>query len=206
MLQLSGTGALVMRLQRAGFTNRHAIDIATPEAAPIGIAFHALDLDTGRKPIDDASAKLVVSIEVIVHVENIGTYLSEIARILSLDGFALLTTPNVQSLEARTLHLLKGRLKQFDSLSDPTHIYPVHIYPFDRLLKRHGLRIAEHWGFPTDGSSPTSIGFLQLLVRALRLLGLSADPAGDHLCLKIIRDAGVQGATSKRDMVASHHG
>jgi SAM-dependent methyltransferase len=57
-----------------------------------GIDFRVYD---GRKiPFDDLSFDLVVSFQVIEHLEDTGAYLTEIARVLRPSGVALFTTPN----------------------------------------------------------------------------------------------------------------
>jgi hypothetical protein len=58
------------------------------------------------------------------------------------------TTPNLHSAQAKLLFALGDRLKQFDAKGDPTHITPIVLFPFTRLLNRHGLTVLESWGFP----------------------------------------------------------
>jgi 2-polyprenyl-3-methyl-5-hydroxy-6-metoxy-1,4-benzoquinol methylase len=202
-----GTGAFLARLANSGFSNLHGVDISAPAAGLPGIVFAEHDLDLGGMPYDDASIDLVTCIEVLEHVENTGIFLKELARIVKPDGVILLTTPNLHSLEARVRLFLLGKLKQFDELGDPTHIYPVFIHPFKRILQRHSLKIAKHWGYPLDGSSPTSRSVLSALTTMLRWMGLVAQPAGDHLCLQIHRDHAAQTTTSrpKYEVVTSHY-
>lgn len=202
----AGTGAFLSRLKAAGYSQLHGIDIALPAEPTPGVQFHELDLDTGRLPFEDASIQLISSIEVIEHIENPGALFKELSRILAQDGVLLMTTPNVHSLEARIRFLLLGRLKQFDDLSDPTHMYPVFLFAFQRLLGRYDLEIAERWGFPVDGSSPTSRGSLKALATALRTLGVASEVAGDHLCMLIRhKPALAAGPLSKKEAVAGHY-
>ncbi len=202
-----GTGALLARLAASGYKHLSGIDIAIPENPVDGVTFVEHDLDTIATPYPDATFELVISVEVFEHVENMGTLLKEISRLLADNGNLLVTTPNVHSLEARLRYFLLGKLKQFDELSDPTHIYPIVLYAFKRLLKRHSLEIVETWGFPLDGSSPTSRGVLRLATKLLQFAGLTAFPPGDHLCLLIQRARDLQPANSKskRALVASHY-
>jgi len=181
-----GTGALLVRLRDCGYTNLAGIDISPPPPMP-GVNFHALDLDQPGFPLADESVDLAMAVEVLEHIENAGAFLAEIRRVLAPAGRLLLTTPNVHSVEARLRLLLLGHLKQFDSIGDPTHIYPVFSFPFNRLLARHGLRVAQRWGFPEDGTSPTSRGALKALSGLARLLGLRGDPDGDQVCFMLQR-------------------
>jgi SAM-dependent methyltransferase len=69
-----------------------AIQDAQARFGDRGIDFRVYD---GRKiPFDDLSFDLVVSFQVIEHLEDTGPYLTEIARVLRPSGVALFTTPN----------------------------------------------------------------------------------------------------------------
>ena len=143
------------------------------------------------------------------HIENLGSLLRELSRVLRPDGRMLITTPNVHSVEARLRYFMLGQLKQFDRIGDPTHITPLFIHPFKVLLRRHGLEISECWGFPLNGTSPTSRAGLQVAGRLLRALGLDANPSGDQLCLMIrkVADAGkVPASQTKQRAVTAHYG
>jgi 2-polyprenyl-3-methyl-5-hydroxy-6-metoxy-1,4-benzoquinol methylase len=202
-----GTGAFLVRLQAAGYRSLAGVDIKTPAAGLAGINFSEFDLDTGTMPFADASFRVVTSIEVFEHVENLGALVSEIARVLAPDGVFIMTTPNIHSIEARLRFLLLGKLKQFDDLSDPTHISPIVLHTFARLLKRHSLEIATVGSFPVDGSSPTSRGMLRAMARVLKMLGLRANPDGDHLSLLIrhrVSSASHSNA-EKRELVTAHY-
>ena len=128
----------------------------------------------------------MLAVEVIEHIENPGLFLAELARLLKSGGLALFTTPNLHSAQAKLLFALGDRLKQFDAKGDPTHITPIVLFPFIRLLNRHGLTVLESWGFPLDGSSPTSRPATSLAARLLRPL-LSTSLQGDNLCLVVRR-------------------
>lgn len=181
-----GTGALLTRMRDHGYAHLAGIDISPPSALP-GVRFHALDLDDPRFPFEDQSVDLAFAVEVLEHIENAGRFLAEIHRVLSPSGRFILTTPNVHSVEARLRWLLLGRLKQFDNIGDPTHLYPVFGFPFNRLLARHRLRVVQRWGFPEDGTSPTSRGALKAAAALARVFGLHGDPDGDQLCLELQR-------------------
>jgi hypothetical protein len=127
--------------------------------------------------------------------------------VLAPDGVFIMTTPNIHSIEARLRFLLLGKLKQFDELSDPTHISPIVLHTFARLLKRYSLEIATVGSFPVDGSSPTSRGMLRAMARVLKMLGLRANPDGDHLSLLIrhrVSSASHSNA-EKRELVTAHY-
>jgi 2-polyprenyl-3-methyl-5-hydroxy-6-metoxy-1,4-benzoquinol methylase len=116
--------------------------------------FVAQDLDQAdfASRLGVASFDLVVAVEVIEHVESPINFLRNIARLLSPDGVAVITTPNVDSLPARLKFLLKGSLRMMDKGSDPTHISPIFSDLLHRqFLPRAGLQLREHLLFPPKG-------------------------------------------------------
>jgi SAM-dependent methyltransferase len=147
--------------------------------------------------------------QLIEHIENPGLFLAELARLLRPGGLALFTTPNLHSAQAKLLFALGDRLKQFDAKGDPTHIMPIVLFPFTRLLNRHGLTVLESWGFPLDGSSPTSRPAMRLAARLVRPL-LRTSIQGDNLCLLVERsEAGhcsTTGNSTKEELLTSHYG
>jgi 2-polyprenyl-3-methyl-5-hydroxy-6-metoxy-1,4-benzoquinol methylase len=102
--------------------------------------------------IGPAAFPLIVSVEVIEHVESPINFLRNIAQLLAPGGRAVITTPNVDSLPARLRFLFGGKIRMMDEFSDPTHISPI----FSDLLRRQflpqaGLRLADHKVFPPRG-------------------------------------------------------
>lgn len=57
--------------------------------------------DFTRSTLPDSSFDGVVSVEVIEHVEDDGAFIRQIRRVLRAGGFALLTTPNGETVENR---------------------------------------------------------------------------------------------------------
>ena len=95
---------------------------------------------------------LVTAIEVIEHVESPIGFLRNIGRLLTPGGVAVLTTPNVDSMPARSKFLMQGKIRAMDERSEPTHISPVFFDLFRRqFLPRAGLKLREHLLFPPDG-------------------------------------------------------
>jgi len=202
-----GTGALLDRLRRLGYQRLAGIDIAPPANLP-GMEFHQADLDFCRTPLEAGSVDLAVAVEVFEHVENIGSLLQELSRLLGPTGSILLTTPNVHSVEARLRLLLTGNLKQFDAMGDPTHVSPIFCFPFERILSRHGFSVLDAWGFPENGSSPSSRRGLRILAATARFFGAKDGFAGDQLCMQLGRTADWEQAGDvdrKRDQLTEHY-
>ena len=98
------------------------------------------------------SFELVTAVEVIEHVESPIGFLRNVCRLLAPGGVAVLTTPNVDSLPARSKFLLRGKIRTMDEHSEPTHISPVFLDLLRRqFLPRVGLRLREHLVFPPNG-------------------------------------------------------
>ena len=203
----AGTGSFLFRLKNAGYSNLFGVDILIPKNKIQGVSFFEFDLDTGLMPFADSSIMLITCIEIIEHIESQGHFLKELARILSSDGSLIISTPNVHSMEARLRFLLNGRLKQFDQLGDPTHISPLFLYPFTKILDRYNLHITDVWGYPIDGSSPTSRGLLRFASKILKVIGIRSEVNGDQLCIRIQRKSPLNSnhRQRKQEVVASHY-
>ena len=69
-----------------------AVEIARNQYGSEGVEFQVVDGVT--LPFDDATFDLVVSFQVIEHIGDYESYLSEIKRVLTRPGCAIFTTPN----------------------------------------------------------------------------------------------------------------
>lgn len=204
-----GAGALLSKLKKHGFDNLAGVDICPPCSADsedlLGVSFVSADLDA---PISDAFTRkfdVVLAVELIEHLENLGLWLGEIRKLLSDDGFFIVTTPNLHSLEARIRYLACNRLYQFDAYGDPTHIAPLFLDPACKLFSRYGLKVQTVSGFPSNGSSLQSSPALKAIAGFLRLVGLPEKVAGDTLIL-VLRPAGSSiSAASKKRLVTAHY-
>jgi len=122
---------------------------------PEGPSLDGIPVDYGvdllrRLPYEDASFDIVLLIEVIEHLENHRTALSELARILKPGGVLILTTPNIMRLNSRFhffwsgYHKTKRRFIPFDTPLDQAHRF--HNYPIDLpilyyLCKQNSLEL-----------------------------------------------------------------
>jgi 2-polyprenyl-3-methyl-5-hydroxy-6-metoxy-1,4-benzoquinol methylase len=181
-----GSGAWLARLYSHGFANLTGIDGDVAQSSCAHARIERADLNQPQWGSVNGRFVLITAIEVIEHIENIGTFVDSMASLLAPGGSILLTTPNVESLASRLRFLLRCELKQFDSIGDPTHLFPVISATLPRVLERRQLRIAERWGFPADGSTITSRGWVNVLCTILRPFLPETIP-GDNLCLLIRR-------------------
>ena len=148
----AGPGAMAARLRSLGCDvlavdhNLNGFEAEVPHVT--------LDLDQPdfASQLGTASFGLVTAIEVIEHVESPIGFLRNVGRLLTPGGVAVLTTPNVDSLAARSKFLLQGKIRTMDEHSEPTHISPVFFDLLQRqFLPRAGLRLREHLVFPPNG-------------------------------------------------------
>ena len=180
-----GSGAWLERLAQNGFSNLTGIDHDISQVSSKAAHFLQGDLDsTADWPVTGDSYALITAIEVIEHLSNIGNFLSQARQLLAQDGYLLLTTPNILSLAARMRFLVHADMKQFGKLGDQTHLFPVVLGTFPRLLARHDLQMVEYWGFPADGRTLTSRGAVNWAARLLRSF-LPEPVPGDVLCMLI---------------------
>ena len=180
-----GTGAWLHRLGGLGFINLHGIDLDISHFATNRASATQANLDYDDIGLGLRKFELITAIELIEHLENPGRLFYHISRHLTDRGTFLITTPNIHSLVARLRFFLTGNLKQFDSKGDPTHIYPVLLTSLERVLPRHGLKIADLWYFP-EGASVTSRFSTRLAASMAKLVVADPHP-GDLLCVEIKR-------------------
>jgi SAM-dependent methyltransferase len=148
----AGPGALAARLQEEGWDVRAADRSAEEFRAEVPFAQADFNEPNFASALGEAAFDLVVSVEVIEHVESPIGFLRNIARLLKPDGVAIVTTPNVDSLPARIKFLLRGKIRTMDEASEPTHISPIF---WDLLYRQYlplaGLELVEHRVFPPRG-------------------------------------------------------
>jgi 2-polyprenyl-3-methyl-5-hydroxy-6-metoxy-1,4-benzoquinol methylase len=172
----SGSGALALRLQEAGW-DVVAADVDSSEYR-VPVPFVRLDFNQQNfaTALGPGAFALIVSVEVIEHVENPIGFLRNIRCLLRPGGVAVLTTPNVDSTPARIKFLLRGTIRMMDAQSEKTHITPIFWDLFNRqYLPRAELQLLEHYLFPARGYQMTRPG----LAASMRLF--SACLRGDCL-------------------------
>jgi SAM-dependent methyltransferase len=139
----AGQGAFSLWAGQQGFAVT-ATDVDRDNFLVPTIPFQQTDLGS-RWPFADGTFDLVVSIEVLEHVENHYHFLRECCRICKPGGRLVLSTPNCHSIESRLNYLLTG----FDDCAprpidheNPQlgSIYMEHIHPAPLPTIELGLR------------------------------------------------------------------
>jgi 2-polyprenyl-3-methyl-5-hydroxy-6-metoxy-1,4-benzoquinol methylase len=165
----AGAGALALRLHELGW------DMVAADCNPAGyqasIPFVEIDFNEQgfASKLGLGSFGLITSVEVIEHVENPIGFLRSIGRLLTPNGVAILTTPNVDSTPARIKFLLRGTIRMMDAHSENTHITPIFWDLLTRqYLPRAELHLLEHHVYPARGYQMTRTS----LVGMMRLISL----------------------------------
>jgi SAM-dependent methyltransferase len=145
----AGTGALAERLQAAGFRVTAVDGVNYFEADSEFILLDLNEPDFDRR--FTSRFDVITSVEVIEHLENPFAFLRGISRLLSENGIAIVTTPNVDNVAGRLKFFLSGTVRPMDSNS-PGHITPIHLDLFQRqIVPRTGLDLVDHFVHPKGG-------------------------------------------------------
>ena len=81
------------------------------------------------------SFDLVISTEVIEHLENKYLFFKEIKRILKPNGTFIFSTPNITNLPNRLVYFFKGKFIEFNENEQKEHINPFFIWQLPDFFK-----------------------------------------------------------------------
>lgn len=147
----AGRGVLCLRLLNIGkFSSIAGIDIME-RPANLGSAIHWTQWDLNQ-PTELGSDRfdVLVSSEVIEHLENPRAVVREWFRVLKPGGLLLFTTPNNESVRSILALLFRGHYAAFGAASYPAHI--------TALLRKDIERILGETGFDEPGFFYTNRG------------------------------------------------
>jgi 2-polyprenyl-6-hydroxyphenyl methylase/3-demethylubiquinone-9 3-methyltransferase len=142
----SGGGFLTATLSDAGY---HAVGIDPSMAAMRGATSHVATpfvVAVGeRLPFADDTFEAVVCSEVLEHVEDAGTVIAEVSRVLMPDGVLVFSLPNRTLLSRLLLIELAQRNRYTRVLPRDLHDWNRFIGPRElrRLARRHDLAVQE---------------------------------------------------------------
>jgi SAM-dependent methyltransferase len=131
----AGDGTLAERLQKEGF-DVTAVDAIADDFRPLGIEVKTADLNEGI-PFADGQFHVVVSTEVIEHLENPWFFVRELYRITEPGGVVIISTPNLSNVYVRSWYALTGRLYNFlnSAYRNIGHITPVYLWNLERMAE-----------------------------------------------------------------------
>lgn len=90
-------------------------------------------------PAADASFDVIVSSEVIEHLENPRAMYRDLFRLLKPGGLLIVTTPNQESIRSLAALLLAGHFAYFSDNCYPAHITALVRKDFERIAKEAGF-------------------------------------------------------------------
>jgi cyclopropane fatty-acyl-phospholipid synthase-like methyltransferase len=181
-----GTGAWLNRLAGKGFTTLCGIDKETAPLDGCDIAMVSEDIVHGARALGERTFDVITAIEVIEHLGNVDSLFQLAHAVLRPGGNMLITTPNIQSVAARSRFLATGRMRHFDRHGDPTHVFPILLPCMHRMAERHGFEVEMVWTYPEDRTS-YGIGTSARIVAWLLKWICPDDLPGDVLCLVLKR-------------------
>jgi SAM-dependent methyltransferase len=144
-----GSGAIAETCARRG-ANVIGVDLRPPlNSKTDGLKYEKSDLNEGL-PVETCSQDLVLSVEGIEHLENPSFWLREINRVLKPGGYAVISTPNIDSLSSRFKFFSRGHHRYFEPMGyrpgrprASGHIHAID-YTFMRwAAEMAGLRVIE---------------------------------------------------------------
>jgi 2-polyprenyl-3-methyl-5-hydroxy-6-metoxy-1,4-benzoquinol methylase len=147
------TGMLVEEMKKRGWEAR-GVDVCR-ESAEFGMKERGIDIDIGtleESRYPDGSFEAVHFSNLIEHVPDPRSFLSEVRRVLSPGGVAVMATPNIEGLQAR---IFRGKWRS----AIPDHLTLFGMTTLRRMLEETGF-LAEKtvtWGGLARGIAPAFI-------------------------------------------------
>ena len=137
-----GTGNLWPYV-RGRFARYAGVDAVRYEGLPAEIEWSRADLDSGRTPLADDCADVVVSVETIEHLENPRAFMRELVRVAKPGGLIVVTTPNQLSLLSLLTLVFKHRFAAFQDVHYPAHLSALLESDLRRIAAECALRDVE---------------------------------------------------------------
>lgn len=155
----TNTGALLLRLKKAGFTELYGSDFDPRPFDVPGATFVPFNLNRPFSEQFDRQFNVITATEVIEHIDDPRTFLREVHKLLADGGYFALTTPNVAFWEGRCKFMLKGELWGFgeNNYRGQRHVSPATFETMDLMLRELGFQPVERG---TYGSFATPLRWL----------------------------------------------
>ena len=130
------SGALLSRLQDAGYTDLTGADLDMTRFALDGARFIKVELNQPFSAAFDRKFRLIVSTDVIEHLDSPRNFLTEARKMLEEGGLLAISLPNVAFWEGRCKFLLKGELWGFgqENYRTQRHISPVTFEQMEMMM------------------------------------------------------------------------
>ena len=182
-----GAGALVLRLQTAGYQVTACDLVAEKLQVRDSVAFVQADLNDDFAPKFAGEFDGVIASEIIEHLENPRHFLREVYKLLKPGAPLVISTPNIDSPFSKAIFVRTGRHRWF---SDADYEESGHITPLSEISLRRAL---SETGFEVDGiSSAGSVprtGWWKMRLLACVLSTIATGQSGEILVVIAQRPA-----------------
>jgi SAM-dependent methyltransferase len=165
-------GALLLRLNDAGFHELWGADLDGTRFDVPGATFRILDLNTHFAPSVGRSFDLVTATDLVEHLDSPRAFFAEVASLLNEDGYLALSVPNVAFFEGRLKFLLAGELWGFgeQNYRDQRHISPMTRSQLVLCMREIGFDVVEV-RFAGDFATPLRRALTAVFWAPLRAFG-----------------------------------
>lgn len=138
-------GALLLRLQDAGFTDLHGADLDPTRFKVDRASFTHLDLNQDFSRCFDRRFSLITATDVIEHLDSPRSFLQQAWALLEDRGHLAISLPNVAFWEGRAKFLLKGELWGFGDKNYrlQRHISPITFEQMTLMMQEIGFEVIE---------------------------------------------------------------
>ena len=128
------------------------------------INYYQLDLNRSFDNLND-SYDLIISSEVIEHLENPHNFIQTICKLLvkNKKGYIILTTPNIESITSIISFILRGYHSAFGPSDYPAHISPLSLFELQNIIKRANLFVKNVQYIPNGRIPGTNLRWHKLL-------------------------------------------
>jgi 2-polyprenyl-3-methyl-5-hydroxy-6-metoxy-1,4-benzoquinol methylase len=143
-----GAGSLLQAATRAGW-DAVGVEVSRPAVDHIRlVGLNAFCGQLSEADFPNAHFDVVTASELLEHVSDPGSLVSEIVRILMPGGLCWITTPNSRGASARVLKL------DWSVVSPPEHLHLFSAPGLETLLLNHGFRRVK---IQTEGVNPIEL-------------------------------------------------
>lgn len=174
-----GAGALVLRLQKAGFRLTACDLVADKLQVRSDVTFIQANLNEDfALKLGDAFDAIVAS-EIIEHLENPRHFLREIRKLLKPNAPLIISTPNIDSPLSKAIFIRTGRHRWFSDADyeESGHITPLSEISLRRALAETGFEVES----ASSGGSLPSSGWWKMRLLARLLATIATGQAGEIL-------------------------